>query len=255
MTLSLVVDGLAWSAGPTPIVSDVSFEVHAREFVVLMGRNGAGKSTVLDLIAGLRTPSGGDVRVDGRSLRDWPARARARLLAHLPQAVRPDLPFRAGEVVLMGRYPHTDRWFETDVDRAAVERAMRRTGCWDLRARSMRTLSGGERQRVLLASCFAQEPRLWLLDEPSTYLDIDQQIHCFASLREACDEGAACVAVTHDVNLALTYGTRLIVLEAGRVAVDQPVEVAARSADWLTHFSSRLALMTTPGGRPWVSYS
>jgi iron complex transport system ATP-binding protein len=255
MTLSLVVDRLVWSAGPTPIVSDVSFEVQAGEFVALMGRNGAGKSTVLDLIAGLRTPSDGDVRVDGRSLRAWPARARARLLAHLPQAVRPDLPFRAGEVVLMGRYPHTDRWFESDTDRAAVERAMRRTACWDLRGRSMRTLSGGERQRVLLASCFAQEPRLWLLDEPSTYLDIDQQIHCFAALREACDEGAACVAVTHDVNLALTYGTRLIVLEAGRVAVDQPVAVAARSADWLTHFSSRLALMTTPGGRPWVSYS
>ena len=68
----------------------------------------------------------------------------------------------------MGRYPHTDRWFESDDDRAAVERAMRRTGCWDLRDRLMQTLSGGERQRVLLAACFAQAPQLLLLDEPST---------------------------------------------------------------------------------------
>ncbi len=84
----------------------------------------------------------------------------------------------------MGRYPHTDRWFESDEDRAAVEQAMRRTDCWDLRDRLVQTLSGGERQRVLLAACLAQPPRLLLLDEPSTYLDVDQQLQCFSLLRE-----------------------------------------------------------------------
>jgi iron complex transport system ATP-binding protein len=155
----------------------------------------------------------------------------------------------------MGRYPHTDRWFESDEDRVAVERAMRRTDCWDLRDRLVQTLSGGERQRVLLAACLAQTPQLLLLDEPSTHLDIDQQLHCFALLREESERGAACLAVTHDLNLALTYATRLIVLAQGRVALDSPVEEAVRAPDWLTLFSPRLALSTTPSGRPWVSYS
>jgi ABC-type cobalamin/Fe3+-siderophores transport system ATPase subunit len=255
MNARLAVDKVSWRAGATPILSEVTFEARAGDFVALMGRNGAGKSTVLDIVAGLRAASAGEVRLDGRAIGAWTAGARARLVAHLPQVVRSDLPFLAGDLVLMGRYPHTDRWFESDADREAVEEAMRRTGCWDLRARAVPTLSGGERQRVLLAACFAQQPRLWLLDEPSTYLDIDQQIHCFTALREECERGSTCLAVMHDVNLALTYATRLVVLDGGAVVVDLPVTEAARSPAWLVHFSSRLELMTTPNGRPWVSYS
>ena len=92
---------------------------------------------------------------------------------------------------------------------------MRRTDCWELRDRLMQTLSGGERQRVLLAACFAQVAAVLLLDEPSTHLDIDQQLHCFSLLREESERGAACLAVTHDLNLALTYATRIIVLAEG----------------------------------------
>jgi iron complex transport system ATP-binding protein len=223
--------------------------------VVVMGKNGAGKSTLLDIVAGLRQPTRGEVRLDDRRAAAWDVRARARLVAHLPQTVRPDLPFLAGELVLMGRYPHTDRWFESDDDRTAVEHAMRRTGCWELRDRQMQTLSGGERQRVLLAACFAQSPQLLLFDEPSTYLDIDQQLHCFSLLREESGRGAACVAVTQDLNLALTYATRIVVLAEGRVALDLPVEEAVRTDEWLPLFSSRLTLSTTPSGRSWVSYS
>jgi iron complex transport system ATP-binding protein len=132
---------------------------------------------------------------------------------------------------------------------------MRRTDCWDLRDRLLQTLSGGERQRVLLAACFAQEPELLLLDEPSTHLDIDQQLHCFALLREESARGAACLAVTHDLNLALAYATRLIVLADGRVALDASIADAIRSTEWLSLFSPRLTLTTTASGRAWVSYA
>ena len=255
MSVRLRVEDVAWHIGGRPILSGVTFDVRAGDVAVVMGRNGAGKSTLLDIVAGLRASTGGTVLLDDRSVAAWDPRARAKLVAHLPQTVRPDLPFLAGELVLMGRYPHTDRWFEGDADRTAVERAMRRTDCWDLRDRLLQTLSGGERQRVLLAACFAQEPELLLLDEPSTHLDIDQQLHCFALLREESARGAACLAVTHDLNLALAYATRLIVLAEGRVALDAPVEDAIRSTEWLSLFSSRLTLSTTGSGRPWVSYS
>jgi iron complex transport system ATP-binding protein len=195
------------------------------------------------------------VRINDRAAVAWEPRERARLIAHVPQTVRADLPFLAGELVLMGRYPHTDRWFESDSDRQAVEQAMRRTECWDLRDRPISTLSGGERQRVLLAACFAQAPQVLLLDEPSTHLDIDQQLQCFSLLRDESARGAACLAVTHDLNLALAYATRMIVIAEGRVALDLPVAEAARRTDWLPLFSSRLTLSTTPAGRPWVSYA
>jgi iron complex transport system ATP-binding protein len=255
MSVRLRIEDVAWQVGSRPILAGVTFEVRSGEVAVVMGRNGAGKSTLLDIVAGLRPPTSGEVRLDDRSLATWDPRGRAKVVAHLPQAVRPDLPFLAGELVLMGRYPHTDRWFEGDEDRRAVERAMRRTDCWDLRDRLLQTLSGGERQRVLLAACFAQEPELLLLDEPSTHLDIDQQLHCFALLREESARGAACLAVTHDLNLALAYATRLIVLADGRVALDASIADAIRSTEWLSLFSARLTLTTTASGRAWVSYS
>jgi iron complex transport system ATP-binding protein len=255
VSIRLQIRDVTWHVGTRPILSGVSLAVDQGELAVVMGRNGAGKSTLLDIVAGLKTSSGGHVLLNDRPVSAWDSRARARLVAHLPQSVRPDLPFLAGELVLMGRYPHTDRWFESDSDRAAVEQAMRRSDCWDLRDRLVETLSGGERQRVLLAACFAQMPELLLLDEPSTHLDIDQQLHCFTLLRDETRRGAACLAVTHDLNLALAYATRLIVLADGRVALDAPVDEAVRAPGWLSLFSPRLVLSSTAAGRPWVSYS
>ncbi len=252
---SLSIRDVRWRAGGKEILTGVDLDVKAGELVILMGRNGAGKSTLLDIAAGLRRATAGQVSLEGRALDEWTPRDRARHLTHLPQAVRPDLPFVAGELVLMGRYPHTDRWFESDADRQAVETAMRRTGCWDLRHRTAWTLSGGERQRVLLAACLAQAPRVFLLDEPSTHLDVDQQLHCFDLLGEQAAGGAACLTVTHDLNLALTYGTRIVVLDGGRVAVDLPAAEARRRSDWLALFSARLTLAQTAGGRTWVAYS
>ena len=222
--------------------------------MALMGRNGAGKSTLLDLIAGVRTPTEGEVRIADRPLSAWPATELARTIGHLPQTVRADAPFSAEQLVLMGRYPHALGWEESPADREIAERAMVRCGCLEFRHRRAATLSGGERQRVLLAACLAQKPRLYLLDEPATFLDVDHQFQCFAVLREEVDRGAACIAVTHDINLALTFCTRLIVVADGALARDLPADAAAKATEWLQLFSSRLHIMQTPAGRPWVWY-
>lgn len=255
MTPVVDVHRLVWSVAGRAILSDVSFAVAKGECVAVMGRNGAGKSTLLDLLAGLKSPAAGTIELGGHDARQLPARERARLVAHLPQQVRADVPFRAHELVLMGRYPHTDRWFESDTDRSCVEDAMRRAGCWELRDRMVATLSGGERQRVLLAACLAQTAAILLLDEPSTHLDIDQQLHCFSLLRDESRRGVTCISVMHDLNLALAFATRLIVIANGRVALDAPVEEVAASREWLGLFSDRLTLARNADGRPWVSYS
>jgi iron complex transport system ATP-binding protein len=263
MTPLLGARGLTWySPAPPkaralafPILERVTFDVRPGEFVAVIGRNGAGKSTLLDLIAGLRAPAAGEITLDDRPLRAWPAAERARTIGHLPQLVLGDVPFTAEQLVLMGRYPYADRWTESPDDEARVVEAMTRCACLEFRHRRLSTLSGGERQRVLLAACLAQQPRLLLLDEPATYLDIDQQLHCFTLLREETSRGAACLAVTHDLNLALAFCTRLLILADRTVAHDLSVADAIERPGWLSLFSPHLAVSRTAASHPWISFA
>jgi ABC-type cobalamin/Fe3+-siderophores transport system ATPase subunit len=248
------VENLSFCYGSRPVLDSVSFQAAEGEFLALLGVNGSGKSTLLDIISGFRRAETGSVTIAGRSQNEWSRREIAQCVSHLPQAVHADLPFTAEQLVGMGRYPHTDRWFESDEDHVRVRAAMERTACWTQRHRGFRSLSGGERQRVLLAACIAQDARALLLDEPSTFLDIEQQLHCFSLLREEALQGKLCLAATHDLNLALTYCTRLVVLADGVIAHDMQVAEAHDNREWLGRFSRRLAMGSTPCGSPWVWY-
>ena len=254
MTARLRVSEVGWRIGERPILEGVTFEAAPGEFIALMGRNGAGKSTLLDLVAGMWLPYRGEIALENRPLHKWSSAERARAIGHLPQAVAPNAPFTAEELVLMGRYPYASTWFESDADRLAVARAMARCSCEAFRKRRVTTLSGGERQRVQLAACLAQEAKLLLLDEPATFLDVDQQLHCFTLLREEAAHGVTCIAVTHDVNLALTFCSRIIVLADRTIAHDAQAANALARPEWLELFSSRLQITATPEGQPWVCY-
>ncbi|MPY87440.1 MAG: ATP-binding cassette domain-containing protein [Luteitalea sp.] len=249
----LRVRNVAWRASTVPVLEHVSFDVAPGELVAVMGRNGAGKSTLLDIIAGLRSPTEGAVILAERPLDEWAAIARARMLAHLPQSLRADLSMRAEALVLMGRYAHAARWFESDEDRQVAQEAMQRCECLEFRRRTLATLSGGERQRVFLAACLAQQGRVLLLDEPATFLDVDQQLQCFSVLRAEAERGTACLVVTHDVNLALTFCTRVIILAERGVARDLATESALDDPAWLHVFSQRLTV-DQGASRPWVRY-
>jgi iron complex transport system ATP-binding protein len=251
----LRVSDVGWQIGAVRILQNVSFDVGPGEFVALMGRNGAGKSTLLDLIAGLRSSAEGVIAIDDRPLAEWSARDMARTVSHLPQIVGANAAFSAEQLVLMGRYPHSAAWRESGDDLRCAERAMARCGCLNFRTRRLSTLSGGERQRVLLAACLAQQPRLLLLDEPATFLDIEQQLHCFSMLRDETSRGVACIAVTHDINLALTFCTRLLVIAEKTLATDVAVDSAIEDSRWLRLFSTRLEVTRTSTGRAWVRYA
>ena len=254
MSALLRVDRVGISFGAQAILRSVSFEAQGGELIALLGINGAGKSTLLDIISGLRRADEGCVYVEGRTQHDWSPRELSQRVSHLPQSVYADLPFKVEQLVAMGRYPHTDQWFESEADHVAVSLAMDRTNCAVHRHRKFSVLSGGERQRVLLAACLAQDASVLLLDEPSTFLDIEQQLHCFTLLRDEAERGKLCIAVTHDLNLALTYCTRLIVLSEGSIQHDMSGTQAQSKADWLTLFSPRLRMASTPDGSPWIWY-
>jgi ABC-type cobalamin/Fe3+-siderophores transport system ATPase subunit len=250
----LEVEGVSFSYGSHSVLDSVSFRAGEGEFVALLGVNGSGKSTLLDIISSFCRPKTGSVTIEGRTLGEWSRREIAQRVSHLPQAIHSDLPFTAEQLVGMGRYPHTDRWFESDEDHKHIRAAMERTSCWEQRHRSFRSLSGGERQRVLLAACIAQDAAALLLDEPSTFLDIEQQLHCFSLIHEEAREGKLCIAATHDLNLALTYCTRLMVLADGVIAHDMQTAEAHDQGEWLNLFSKRLNMGSTPAGSPWVWY-
>jgi ABC-type cobalamin/Fe3+-siderophores transport system ATPase subunit len=250
----LEIANIELSYGKRTVLRSATFNAQPGEFLALVGINGAGKSTLLDIIAGFRKPAAGSVVVAGRDQRAWSLRELSQRVSHLPQAVHADLPYTAEQLVAMGRYPHTDRWFESDEDHVFIRGAMERTHCWEYRQRNFGSLSGGERQRVLLAACLAQNASILLLDEPSTFLDIEQQLHCFTVLREEAQAGKLCIAVTHDLNLALTHCTRLIVLADGVVAHDVPASKAHENDKWLCFFSPRLRVGHTPAGTPWIWY-
>jgi len=212
---SFVANQLGFAYG----LHEATFEFPRNGLITIAGPNGAGKSTLLGILAGLRSPYLGSCTYAGKEVRQWSKREFARKVAFLPQSIRLEFPFTAEEVVLMGRTPYARGWFQTDEDRSAAVDAMTITDTLGFRARDFRSLSGGERQRVILASALTQRPEALLLDEPATHLDLRHQLSLYRLLGELA-KSLLVVAVTHDLNLALQFSHRVIVLEEGRIAGD-----------------------------------
>jgi iron complex transport system ATP-binding protein len=210
-------------ADGTRLLDGVSVEVPPGQVTAVVGPNGAGKSTLLAVISGERTPSAGEVWLEGRRLAEWPRIERARTRAVLPQDSTLAFAFTALEVVLIGRTPHV-RGAEQPADLAIARAALEAAGAADLEARLYPTLSGGERQRVQLARVLAQiweappaGARYLLLDEPTSSLDLAHQHDTLALARRFAAEGAGVVAILHDLNLAAQYADRIVVLRNGRL--------------------------------------
>ncbi len=193
----------------------------------IVGPNGSGKSTLLRLAAGLLEPSHGQVHLEGKLLSDLSRRHIAQVLGYLPQLVPSAYDHRVEEVVTMGRFCRLrGLGFVSDSDQAIIEQCMEQTEVATLRGRSLSQLSGGERQRVMLASVLAQEPRVLLLDEPTTGLDLHHQVNFFRLLSQLAQQGMAIAVVTHDLNLAAQFCDRLMLLNQGcKVAEGSVTEV------------------------------
>ena len=216
----IIAEGVSFEYGRRPALREVSLGVEPGEVLGLIGPNGSGKSTLLRVLAGLERRYRGSARLGGREVREIPAREIARSLAYLEQESRLAMPFRALEIVLLGRHPHLQGLaFEAERDREIARRALERVGARDLAERNILNLSAGERQRVLFAMALAQEPRALLLDEAGSFLDIRHLVAMYDLVRElAREQGVAVIAVLHDLNLAAEYCDRLILLDGGQVA-------------------------------------
>lgn len=208
------------------VLDGVSLAVAPGERLGILGPNGSGKSTLIRLLCGVLKPTAGRVLLDGEDMAAIPTRELARRVAVVPQEIALDFPFSVTEVVLMGRSPHlTGLGFESPDDLTVAEEAMRQTGVLDLARRSFLELSGGEKQRVVIARALAQQPRLLLLDEPATFLDIRHEVEIFDLLTDLSEgRGITLVVVLHDLNVAGLYCRRLAFLRDGRLLAEGPTD-------------------------------
>lgn len=210
------VENLSFSYGSHPILQNVSFTLEQGECVAVLGNNGAGKSTLISCISRLRKPSSGNVLIDGSSISQLSRNQLARQIAYVSQ--KNELAHATVfDAVLLGRKPHM-KWGPSAVDYDVAEHALRAVGMEDCRLRYVDQLSGGEQQKILLARALVQEPKLLLLDEPTSSLDLKNQYEVLGLVRRFCRErNITAVLVIHDLNLALRFCDRFLFLRGGRV--------------------------------------
>ena len=217
------------------------------QFVGVIGPNGAGKSTLLRALSNVLRYEAGSVRLEGADLDSLSARRVAEILALVPQIAPYTQGFTAFELVLMGRYPHLGRFqVEGKADDRIARDAMRLTETDSFETRTLETLSGGERQRVFLARAMAQQPRILLLDEPTSNLDILHQLKLLTLVRQLVDDGLTAVAAIHDLNLAARYCDQLVLLADGRVVTEGAPEEVLTPATIASAFGVKSAVYRDP---------
>jgi len=210
------------------VLNDLSLTVEQGEIAGIIGPNGSGKTTILKLMSKVLRPEAGNVWLMSKNIASMKQREIAKLVAVVPQGTSIAFPFTVREIVLMGRSPHLGLLqMERESDMRIADNAMALTDTLDFADRSIDELSGGERQRVIIARALAQEPKVMLLDEPTSYLDINHQVEIFDLIKRLNSErDLTVVIVSHDLNMAAEYCDRLILLKNGRVYKDgSPREV------------------------------
>jgi iron complex transport system ATP-binding protein len=241
--------------GGATLVDAVDLRVNPGEMIAIVGPNGAGKSTLLRMLSGDITPTRGSVELKQRALRAYPPRELARHRAMLSQHVNVAFPFTVEEIVYMGA---------GDNSRATaaplVESALDEVGLKGFRHRQLPTLSGGEQQRAHFARVLVQlacgealnGPGLLLLDEPTSSLDLRHQIDLVETARRRAQNGTAVIAILHDLNLAMRFADRLVLLHRGRLAVDGGRNEAMTAETIRTIFEVDVAIDYTDRGIPFL---
>jgi len=223
MSALLEAQSVSMMVGGATLVDAIDLRIKAGEMVAIVGPNGAGKSTLLRMLSGDLRPTRGQIRLKQREIHAYPPRQLAYHRAMLSQHVNVTFPFTVEEIVQMGA---------GDASRAAaqglVDAALGEVGLTHFSHRRLPTLSGGEQQRAHFARVLVQlacgeeqhGPGLLLLDEPTSSLDMRHQIDLVETARRRAQNGTAVIAVLHDLNLAMRFADRIVLLHRGKLAVD-----------------------------------
>jgi len=218
------IEGLAFSYGLKPVLEGLSVVLSPGRFYGLVGPNGCGKTTLLDLLVGRRRPGAGRIRFQGRDLGRYARADLARRIALAPQEYDLNFPFSVREIALMGRHPFIPRFGSpSSRDEELVDRALAELDLTGLADQPVTQLSGGEKKRVVLARALAQDTPVLILDEPTANLDIGHALGILGLVaRRVRREGRSAVGVLHDLNLAAAFCDELVFVRSGRILAAGP---------------------------------
>jgi iron complex transport system ATP-binding protein len=210
-----------------PILKDICLEVSDGEFIGIIGANGSGKTTLIRTIAKALKPTKGVILLNDMEISKIKLRELMKILAVVPQDTQINFDLNIEDVVLMGRTPHLSRFqVETQKDLEIVYDAIKLVRCEHIIGRNIKEVSGGERQKVIIARALAQQPRILLLDEPTSHLDINHQIEIMSLLKKLAEGGLIVIAVVHDLNLASQFCSKILMMKDGRIfAFGEPKDV------------------------------
>ena len=218
-TIVYNLKNVSYNYGQTKALQDLNLTLTTGKFYGIVGPNGCGKTTFLDLLVSSKEPATGTVSFYEQHLQSYRKRPLARLVALVPQDFNIGFDYTVEEVVLMGRHPYISRFGSPSaVDWQIVEQAMATIGISHFSKRSITELSGGEKQRVVVARALAQDTQVLLFDEATSNLDIQYTLQIFNKVRELVqDEGRTVIAVIHNLNLAAAYCDEIIFMQRGQI--------------------------------------
>jgi iron complex transport system ATP-binding protein len=224
------IQAVGFAYGDQVVLRDVSLSLAPGRFYGIVGPNGCGKTTLLDLLTRHQQPGAGAIRYRGKDLVRYSKKALAKAVALVPQNFYINFPFTAGEVVMMGRYPHIPRFSGPSAEDVRIVREiMARTDTEAFAGRFITELSGGERQRVVFARALAQDTPVLVLDEATSNLDIRHALSLLGlTAGKVTQEGRTVIAVFQDINLAAAYCAEIIFMQKGRIAAHGPTDEVLR---------------------------
>ncbi len=210
------IRNIVFSYNVQPVLQDVCCRIDTGDFVALAGPNGSGKSTLIKCVNGILKPQSGTISVDGQPVAHYSPNAMARIIAYVPQSQRRQQATTVFDTVLMGRKPFIS-WKPATSDLDITADILRRLNIGHLSMKRTNELSGGQQQTVMIARALAQEPKILLLDEPTANLDIRHQLEVLELLKTLSQKGITILIAIHDINMAIRYASRIMMLKDGRI--------------------------------------
>ncbi|MDO5843787.1 MAG: ABC transporter ATP-binding protein [Methanocorpusculum sp.] len=253
MTTELSAENLSVSYGDHLVFENLSLAVEQGGFIGILGPNGCGKTTFLRTLSRVLTPDSGTVFIENVDIKEFNVKALARTIGCVSQETSVSFNFTVKDIVMMGRHPHIGRLSPlSEEDLKIVDEAMKTTNVSNLADRFITEISGGERQRVLIARSIAQQPKILLLDEPTSHLDINHQIDIL-SMIQALTPKITVIGVFHDLNLASHFCDKIVLMEKGKIIkVGTPSEVLTTELIKKS-FSIKMMVTTHPvTGKPYL---